>query len=154
MIKKYANWSGKTPSQAIGNMLEFHEGKEVAKGFRERMVEADEIIQDAFLQTKGFSNIEIANPEEYNLYLVKEIERNGVKAYQLVFKSSESNEEFIFGMDSDDSGRNKSWLDYWCLRLNRAFMNGWFGAKGVSSWPDDRYYEELDRLFNKMSKKD
>ena len=46
-IPTYAGWPGETPAIAIGNMIEFHEGKKAANGFRERMVEVDEIIEDA-----------------------------------------------------------------------------------------------------------
>ena len=63
----------------------------------------------------------------------------------------------------DDAGYNRAvkeeieflrdMLDYWCLRLNRAFINGWMGSQGISSWPDDDYYKELDRLFNLMQGK-
>ena len=94
--------------------------------------------------------METANPNEYNVYFVEEIQRNNIKGYQIILKSNDLNKEVIFGMDSDEAGQSKAWLDYICLRLNRAFVNGWFAAKGVSSWPDKGYYEELDRLFKIM----
>lgn len=54
-------------------------------------------------------------------------------------------------MDKDENGRCKAFLDYWCMRLNRAFVNGWFGAKGVSSWPDNNYYLILNELYRKWT---
>lgn len=145
MIKKYANWSGETPAKAIGNMVEFHEGKQAAKGYRERMVEADEIINDAILQK--------ATKEYSEPYKVIRCTDKGENDYKIVLDTNRAKEETIFGMDCYDA-KNKAWLDYWCLRLNRAFVNGWMGSQGVSSWPDEGYYKELDRLFNLMSKKD
>lgn len=91
------------------------------------------------------------NSEEYSPYLVKETKKDGLKGFELVFRDKELNEELIFAMKPDKSGVNRAWVDYWCLRLNRAFIDGWFGAKGVPIKHDSRHYEELDRLFKKMT---
>jgi len=143
-MNKYANWSGETPGIAIGNMVEFHEGKISAKSYRERMVEADEIINDAIIQN-GKKNFK----EPYSVAKCLDI---GENEYKIVLNTNRAEDEVIFGMDCSDI-KNKAWLDYWCLRLNRAFVNGWMGSQGISSWPDNGYYEELDRLFKIMSNK-
>ena len=143
MTKKYANWAGETPAIAIGNMIEFHEGKPAAKGYRERMVEVDEIINDAILQR--------ATKEYSEPYKVIKSSDKGENDYEIILDTNRDNPEHIFGMDCSNI-KNKAWLDYWCLRLNRAFVNGWMGSQGVSSWPYEKYYKELDRLFDLMSK--
>jgi len=95
---------------------------------------------------------ETAHPNDYDVYFVKEVQRNGSRGYQLYLNIGGDGEEAIFGLDFDENGKNKAWLDYWAMRLNRAFVNGWFGAKGLSSHPDAKYYEELNRLFDLMNK--
>lgn len=53
--------------------------------------------------------------------------------------------EHIFGLPKSEKGQ--AFLEYWRLRLNRAFINGWFGRGGQSNYPDAGYYEELERLY-------
>lgn len=57
--------------------------------------------------------------------------------------------ELIFGTNCTLDSPHKAFLDYWCMRLNRAFINGWFGAQGKSSWPAKDYYARLDQLCQK-----
>ncbi len=45
--RTYGRWKGKTPAYAIAKMIEFHEGKQAARGVWERLVEIDEIINAA-----------------------------------------------------------------------------------------------------------
>lgn len=147
-MEKYGNWPGETPAEAVANMLAFYEGEEVAKKFRNRLIEANEVIQMAFFHAKG-AVVEKMNPEEYNLYSVQEEEKNGKKGHAIILGNNKLDGELIFGANADESGKNKAFLDYWCLRLNRAFVQGWAFSKGASSIPSMGYYEELDRLYKK-----
>ncbi len=56
------------------------------------------------IQAKGFSKLESVNPDEFNVYFVEEIERNNIKGYRIVLKTSQTDTESIFGLDADESG--------------------------------------------------
>lgn len=88
-----------------------------------------------------------------NPYRVIAIDRDGKRGNQIVLDTNRPDcpEEFIFGMD--ESPTNLAWLEYIALRLNRAFVNGWYGSQGVSSWPDDDYYAAVDAAWEKLTGK-
>lgn len=53
----YAGWRASSPGEAICKMIEFHEGKNAAKGSWERLAEIDEIISEAInLEVKQREN--------------------------------------------------------------------------------------------------
>lgn len=108
-------------------------------------METDKIINGTTLRD--------STKKYFEPYKVIRCTDKGENDYKIILDANRAEEEFIFGLDCSNS-KNKAWLDYWCLRLNRAFVNGWMGGQGLSSWPDEEYYKELDRLFNLMNKKD
>lgn len=86
-------------------------------------------------------------------YYVSPIEHDGKKGLQILLDTRRPDcpTEVIFGMS--DEGTNGVWLEYITLRLNRAFVNGWYGAQGVSSWPSEDYYRDADALWEKITGK-
>lgn len=91
---------------------------------------------------------------EMDVYFV----RSNEKGYFIQLENPKvlEEKEFIFGLGlhtdpPEKLDKNKAWLYYWCMRLNRAYVNGWGASQGISTWPDKNYYEELDRLYKKMT---
>lgn len=100
--------------------------------------------------------VELIKADELNVYFVKphfdkqnQKEENKI-GNKIVFINIDGTEEFILGL-SEYPPENKLWLEYLCLRLNRAFINGWFASKGIISYPDNEYYNILNELFKKIT---
>lgn len=87
-----------------------------------------------------------------DIYQVVEIERENNQYYSLRLYGNPGEVdgipefEHIIGLPKNE--KNKAYLEYWKLRLNRSFINGWFARDGVSSYPENGYYNELNRLYN------
>jgi hypothetical protein len=56
-------------------------------------------------------------------YKIIKSKDRGENDFEIVLDTNRPELEHIFGMDCSDP-KNMAWLDYWCLRLNRAFVNG------------------------------
>lgn len=80
------------------------------------------------------------NLKDYEIYHVEETECGRV-AIMLV--RPDGSKEHIFGMPKEQT----AFLDYWAMRLNRAAIEGWATAKGITFKPDDSYYAKINRLF-------
>jgi hypothetical protein len=103
------------------------------------------------------SKLETISSEEFDLYKVEESEApDGQKGWgiYLYYDSSDlDKKELIFGLNKSNSGDPKAFLDYWCLRLNRAFVQGWCYARGYNvNYPSEGYFKQLNELFEKWTK--
>lgn len=96
-------------------------------------------------------NLVEQNLEEFNVYKVEEVEKDGKPWYSLRLYGNpcavEGIPEFehIFGMPKGERGF--AFLKYWEMRLNRAFVNGAFMSKGLSSYPLKDYYSQLNEYY-------
>ena len=102
------------------------------------------------------NKLEIVLPEEFDLYKVEENKspdgEDGWGIYLYYDGSDPSKRELIFGLNKNNGGDSKAFLDYWCLRLNRAFVQGWSFARGHNvCYPSEGYYEQLNQLYEKWT---
>jgi len=68
--------------------------------------------------------------------------------------SDPDKKELIFGLDKNEEGTNKAFLDYWYLRLNRAFVQGLSYAKEYNvNYPSEEYFKSLNELVQVWTKK-
>jgi hypothetical protein len=98
------------------------------------------------------TKLEWVSSKEFDLYKV-EPNRNGYGIFLYTDSSDPTKKELIFGLKEEGEGLQKAFLDYWCLRLNRAFVQGWCFARGYNiTYPSKEYYEQLDELYEKWTK--
>lgn len=107
--------------------------------------------------SKNEPKVETVCSSEFNLYKVEETKSPQGKPANGIFLyysgEDPTQKELIFSVDVDETGQTKAFLDYWCLRLNRAFVQGWCFARGYNvTYPTKEYFEQLDLLFKKWSK--
>lgn len=101
---------------------------------------------------------EIIKSTEFDLYEVVEKDNpaTGAEGHGIYLSYDSANpdkKELIFGLDKKNDGTNKAFLDYWCLRLNRAFVQGWCYAKGYNvNYPSEGYFKSLNELVEVWTK--
>lgn len=102
------------------------------------------------------NKLETIRSDEFDLYKVETVinPETGAEGWGIVlyYDSSDLNKkEKIFSLDK---GKDvyKEFLDYWCLRLNRAFVQGWSFARGYNfCYPSPEYFKQLDDLYEKWT---
>lgn len=82
--------------------------------------------------------------KEMDVYEVVESDQRYV--LRLVTNNPDMPYEHIMSV-AEKSPATLAMLQYWCLRLNRAFVNGYFFSEGLSSSPDEVYYQRVDKCF-------
>ena len=101
---------------------------------------------------------DVIQAKEIELYIVEKAQNknDNNKDGWAIFLNGDTlnplNKELIFGLDEDKEGKNKAFLDYWCARLNRSFVQGWALAKGYNvCYPSEGYFKALDELYEKWT---
>ncbi len=95
--------------------------------------------------------MERISSHELDLYKVRDnLSPSGERGWAIVLHYDSRDPdivEHIFGVPGSTPGA-KEFLDYWCLRLNRGFVQGWAFAKGYTiCQASPEYYKIANKAY-------